>query len=297
MSQAPRATLTIRLDTDVNEPIPDGELSAIEASVHKSVERIARALHDRQGQGRSPAFLKELASLDAVDVSARTSVMVFEAPHDMEHFPIDFGEEDAGVQAIELFVEGVGALVDGKAFESTIGAPAERSVVAFVHAVETHERVSITASVGETDTALEFDPRAVPFATATRGRTQSPTTLSFVGRLYGVNLATHTFRFKDEFGRTRFLTIGDGLDEVALGRESLGEIVFVKAEARPVEEGGAAHFVASSIEAVDQDVASGYDHWDVGGDIKSDELHHLAEALTIPGLDIEVPTNHDSSGE
>ena len=100
--------------------------------MHKSVERIARALHDRKGQGRSPAFLKELSALEAVNVDARRSVVSFEAPHDTEQFPIDFGGDDAGVQAIELFVQAVGALIDGKDLEEMVGNPAKRSVWAFV---------------------------------------------------------------------------------------------------------------------------------------------------------------------
>jgi hypothetical protein len=275
------------MDVETDDAISEAELLAVQASVHKSVERIARALHDRQGQGRSPAFLKELSALEAVTVDARSSVLSFEAPHDTEQFPIDFGESDAGVQAIELFVQAVGVLLDGEDLAALIGDPAERSVRAFVGAVGTHDRVSIEASVGKTDTALTFDPHTVPRPRSHGWSSRSLTTLSFVGRLYGINLLTHSFRFKDELGRTRFLTVSGDLDEVALGRTLLGEIVYVGAETAAADRDISEHFVATTIEPADHSMVAEFQRWELGTAATGVESSQSTEELRIPGLDVD----------
>jgi len=262
---------------------PDGalseeELAAIQRSVMRGVERIARALNDRAGGGRSPAFLKDLSVLVPLGIDVERSLISFEAPHDTEQFPIDFGKGDAGVQATELFVHSIGALIDGKDLRDMVGDPASRSVHRFVRSVDAHDRVQVVATVGETETTIEFDPAEVP-----RGeRRRALTSLSFVGRLYGVNLGTGTFRFKDELGRSRLVTVGEDLDEVALARELLGQIAYVDAD---TGDGDSSQFIASAIRRVDPLTASRYDAWDSGTALTGAEGNGLIEKLQIPGLD------------
>jgi len=253
------------------------ELAAIQRSVMRGVERIARALNDRAGGGRSPAFLKDLSVLVPLGSDVDRSMVSFEAPHDMEQFPIDFGKGDAGVQATEMFVHSIGALLDGKDLTETVGDPASRSLHRFVRSVDAHHRVQVVASVGETETTIEFDPAEVP-----RGENRhSLTRLSFVGRLYGVNLATRTFRFKDELGRSRLVTVGEGLDEVALARELFGDIAHVDAN---TNDGDSSQFIARAIRRVDPATASRYDAWVSGTALTGSERDDHIEVLQIPGL-------------
>jgi hypothetical protein len=264
---------------------PDGvlseeELADIQRSVMRGVERIARALNDRAGGGRSPAFLKDLSVLEPLGIDVDRSLVSFEAPHDTEQFPIDFGKGDAGVQATELFVHSIGALLDGKDLSETIGDPASRSLHRFVRSVDAHPRVQVVASVGETETSIEFDPAEVP-----KGEPRhSLTSLSFVGRLYGANLGTRTFRFKDELGRSRLVTVGQDLDEVALARELLGDIAYVDAN---TANGDSSRFIASAIRRVDPRTASRYDAWDTGSTLTGHERKDIIEELQIPGLGLE----------
>lgn len=281
ISQAPRATLIIQMDIGADGALSEEELTAIQRSVMRGVERIARALNDRAGGGRSPAFLKELSVLVPLDIDVDRSIVPFEAPHDTEQFPIDFGKGDAGVQATELFVHSIGSLIDGRDVSETIGDPASRSLHRFVRSVGSYHRVQVVASVGETETAIEFDPAEAP-----RGeRRHALTSLSFVGRLYGANLGTRTFRFKDELGRSRLVTVGEDLDEVALARELLGDIAYVDASA---SDGDSSQFVASSIERVDPLTASRYEAWDTGSTLTGHETKDIVEELQIPGLGLEV---------
>ena len=280
ISQAPRATLTIQLENGADGALSADELAAIQRSVMRGVERIARALNDRAGRGRSPAFLKDLSVLVPLGIDVERSIVSFEAPHDTEQFPIDFGKGDAGVQAIELFVHSIGALLDGKDLSASIGDPGSRSLHRFVRSVDAHQRVTVVASVGETETMIEFDPAEMPKGSPRHALTS----LSFVGRLYGANLGTRTFRFKDELGRSRLVTVGEDLDEVALARELLGDIAYVDAEARG---GDSSRFVASAILAVDPLTASQYESWDAGSTLTGHETKDIFEELQIPGLGIE----------
>jgi hypothetical protein len=280
ISQAPRATLTIQMDIGADGTLSEEELAAIQRSVMRGVERIARALNDRAGGGRSPAFLKDLSVLVPLDLDVDRSMISFEAPHDTEQFPIDFGTGDAGVQATELFVHSIGALLDGKDLSETIGDPASRSLRRFVRSVDAHPMVQVVASVGETETAIEFDPAEVPKGE----RRHALTSLSFVGRLYGANLGTRTFRFKDELGRSRLVTVGQDLDEVALARELLGDIAYVDANAGDQDS---SQFVAAAIQRVDPLVASRYEAWDAGSTLTGHETKDIVEELQIPGLGIE----------
>jgi hypothetical protein len=280
ISQAPRATLTIQMDIGADGALSSEELTAVQRSVMRGVERIARALNDRAGGGRSPAFLKDLSVLVPLEIDVDRSMVTFEAPHDTEQFPIDFGKGDAGVQATELFVHSIGALLDGRDLSETIGDPASRSVRRFVRSVDAHDRVLVAASVGETETAIEFDPAEVP-----RGESRHAlTSLSFVGRLYAANLGTRTFRFKDELGRSRLVTVAPELDEVAIARDLLGDIAYVDAGATNEDS---SQFVASSIRRVDPLTASRYDEWDSGSTLTGDETKDIVEELQIPGLGLE----------
>ncbi|MCL1587273.1 MAG: hypothetical protein M3092_02560 [Actinomycetia bacterium] len=280
ISQAPRATLTIQLDIGEDGSLSEEELTAIQRSVMRGVERIARALNDRAGGGRSPAFLKDLSVLVPMAIDVDRSMISFEAPHDTEQFPIDFGKGDAGVQATELFVHSIGALLDGRDLSEAIGDPASRSVHRFMRSVDAHHAVQVVASVGETETAIEFDPAEAPKGE----RRRSATSLSFVGRLYGANLGTRTFRFKDELGRTRLVTVGEDLDEIALARELLGDIAYVDANASDEDS---SRFIASAIQRVDPLVASQYEAWDAGTALTGHETRDVVEELQIPGLGIE----------
>lgn len=280
ISQAPRATLTIQMGIGADGALPEEELAAIQRSVMRGVERIARALNDRAGGGRSPAFLKELSVLVPLEIDVDRSLASFEAPHDTEQFPIDFGKGDAGVQATELFVHSIGALLEGRDLSESIGHPASRSIYRFVRSVGAHHRVTVVATVGETETMIEFDPAEVP-----KGEQRHAlTSLSFVGRLYGANLGTRTFRFKDELGRSRLVTVGQDLDEVALARELLGDIAYVDAEA---SEEDSSRFIASSIVRVAPQTASQYEAWDAGSTLTGHETKDIVEELQIPGLGIE----------
>ena len=281
ISQAPRATLTIQMDIGTDGALSSEELTAIQRSVMRGVERIARALNDRAGGGRSPAFLKELSVLVPIGIDVDRSLVSFEAPHDTEQFPIDFGKGDAGVQATELFVHSIGALLDGKALGETIGDPASRSVRRFVRSVDVHRAVRVVATVGETETSIDFDPAEVPRGESRR----SQTSLSFVGRLYGANLGTRTFRFKDELGRSRLVTVAEDLDQVALARDLLGDIAYVDASA---SDGDSSRFVASGIQRVDPLTASRYEAWDTGSTLTGHETKDIVEELQIPGLGFEV---------
>ena len=268
------------MDIGAQDALTEEELTAIQASVLRGVERIARALNDRAGGGRSPSFLKDLSVLIPLGIDTDRSTLSFEAPHDTEQFPIDFGKGDAGVQATELFVHSIGALLEGNDLSDTIGDPASRSIHRFIRSVDTHHSVSVIASVGETETMIDFDPAAVP----TSEPRHSFTSLSFVGRLYAANLGTRTFRFKDELGRSRLVTVGDSLDHVALARDLLGDIAYVDASA---SDGNSSLFIASAIRRVDPLRASEYEAWDAGSALTGHEGRDIVEELQIPGIGLE----------
>ncbi len=265
------------MDAGTGGAVPEAELKTIQASVQQGVLRIARALNDRKGGGRSPAFLKELSALEPVAAGAERSTLVFEAPHDMEQFPIEFPRGDAGVQAVELFVASVGTFIEGGDPEPDIGGPATRSVVRFIKAVAGHDRVGVIAVVGETEIAIDFEPRSIP----RKPRHGPRTSLSFVGWMYGVNLATRRFRFRDELGRSRLLPVDTSLDAAAIARELIGEVVSVRAHR--ADDPDDHRFIAVAIEAAGRDAAERFREWQDGAR-PSEVDDSVTEEPTIPGM-------------
>jgi hypothetical protein len=268
--------------------IPLAELAAIAKSVQDTVDRIARSLNDRSGRGRPPKFLAKVSALEAVGIEPGSAVLEIEAPHDMEELAMDFGEADAGVQAIELFVESIDALSRGDTPPPNVGAPAARSLRDFFKALENHDQVRVESAIAGTTTSAIFEPPLM--LQPEEEQTDTPAiadTVEIIGRLYEVNLHTHTYRIRDDLGKTRFMTVGRDLDDRALARTLLGEVVRVTVVPEGIEGSEPDHFVAISIGRVDRPQTSDYYTWDLEKALESIEPLRSIEDLRIPGLDAD----------
>jgi hypothetical protein len=255
--------------------IPLAELAAIAKSVQETVDRIARPLHGRSGPGRPPAHLARLTTLEAVAIESEGTVLCIQAPRDMEGLPIDLDEPDAGVQAILLFVQSVDALSRVEDLPPEIERPASRSLRAFVRSVEGRDEVLVEVTAGDETVTAHADSEAT-------SDPSGPTRI--VGKLYEVNLHTHTYRIRDELGATRFLRVGGNLDDRQLARTLLGEIVQVVAV--PADGGeGPDQLVATSIQRVDPPKTGDYYTWDLATALEGIEPIESIEDLRIPGLD------------
>jgi hypothetical protein len=265
--------------------IPLVELAAIAKSVQETVDRIARWLHGRSGPGRPPAHLAKLATLEAVAIESEGTVLCIEAPREVEGLPIEILEADAGVQATQLFVHSVDVLSRGDEPTSEIGKPAARSLRAFVRSVENYDEVLIEATAGDETATARFVPRlAIDSAAGSEETPELAGPSEFVGKLYEVNLHTHTYRIRDELGTTRFVRVGGNLDDRHLARTLLGEIVHVVAE--PAEGGeGPDRLVATSIQRVEPPKTGDYYTWDLATALAGIEPIDSIEDLRIPGLD------------
>jgi len=287
VSRAPRAKLTIRMDAERDGAIPLAELANIARSLQQIIDQIARALNDRSGRGRPPDLLRKLSTLEAVGIVPGSAVLEIEAPHDMEKFEIDFGDADAGVQAIELFVHSVDALGRGVDLPTDIGDQATKSFRSFVKAVESHNRVWVESEIGDSVTEASFVPRLlitdveqlapVPDARETK---------EIVGMLYGVNLHTRTYRIEDGLLKTCRFKLADGLDDRAVGG-LLGETVRVRVV--PADAGGenSDQLTAIAIDRVESPETSDYYTWDLEKALEGKEPLRSIEDLAIPDLDID----------
>ncbi len=285
ISRAPRAELTISMDAEREGAIPLAEFADIARSVEQTIDRIVRALNDRSGRGRPPAFLKKLSALEAVRIEPGSAVLVIEAPNEMENFPIDFEEADAGVQAIELFVNSLDALGRGEDPPTEIGEPARESLRSFAKAVEGHDRVRIESKVGDTTTTASFAPRLllVPVEESILALDDEAST-EIVGVLYGVNLHTRTYRIEDQLAKTHLLRLAEDLDDRAMG-SLLGETVRVRVVPADTEGKGADQLFAVAIERVEPPRTSDYYTWDLEKALEGIEPLRSIEDLAIPGLD------------
>jgi hypothetical protein len=268
--------------------IPLAELAAIAKSVQDTVDRIARSLNDRSGRGRPPKFLAKVSALEAVGIEPGSAVLEIEAPHDMEELAMDFGEADAGVQAIEIFVESIDALSRGDTPPRDIGAPAEKSLRDFFKALENHDQVRVESAIAGTTTSAFFEPPLMLQLEEEPSDTPAiADTVEIIGRLYEVNLHRHTYRIRDDLGKTRIMTVGGDLDDRALARTLLGEVVRVTVVAEGIDGSEPDHFVAISIGRVDRPQTSDYYTWDLEKALESVEPLRSIEDLRIPGLDAD----------
>jgi hypothetical protein len=265
--------------------IPLAELAAMAKSVQDTVDQIARSLSARTGPGRPPAYLSKLSALEAVAIEAGSAVLAIEAPHDMEGLPIHFDEPDAGVQAIEMFVQSIDALSHGDPPPPEIGDPAAGSLRAFVRSVEGHDQVDVESRTDGRTATARLVPRLVVDSDTDRTEDADPDApVQIVGKLYEVNLHTHSYRIRDELGRTRSVTVGENLDDRTLARALLGEVVDVVAVPKEREGQGPDHFVAVSIERVQRETADYYT-WDLETALEGIEPIESIEDLRIPGID------------
>lgn len=284
ISQAPRATLTIRMDAERDGAIPLADLAAIAKTVQDTIDRTARSLNDRSGGGRPPAFLSKLSALEAVGITSGSAVLEIEAPHDMDELPMAFDGTDAGVQAIELFVQSAAAVSRGEAPLAEIGAPASRSFRAFIKAIGDHDRVTIEMKARDTDVSATLVPRIVLIEEEQPvDETDTVQSVDIVGRLYGVNLHTRTYRVEDGIGKAHLLEMSDDLDDRGL-RGLLGETVHVRAAHGGTDAKGADRLIATAISRVAAPNTSNYYTWNFEAALEGIEPLRSLEDLAIPGL-------------
>jgi len=283
-SEAPRASLTIRMDVERDGAIPLTELANIARTVQDAVNQIARSLNDRTGPGRPPEYLRKLSALEAVGIDRGSAVLEIEAPHDMEQFPIEFDEEDAGVQAVELFVASLDALARNDQPPREIGMPARKSIGRFLHAVEEHEQVEVACSVGSDQMATQFVPRLVGEVPSNQDVAPEPITSEIVGKLYAVDLENHVYKIRDELGRMQRIRVGEELDARKLARSLIGELVSVSGEMEGTESD---QITATAIKRVFSPEASEYYRWNLASALEGVEPLSSIDDLAIPDLSPE----------
>ena len=287
VSRVPRAKLTIRMDAERDGAIPLVELANIARSLQLTIDQITRALNDRTGQGRPPGFLKRLSALEAVGIEPGSAVLEIEAPHDMEQFAIDFEREDAGVQAMQLFVVSIDALSRGDDPPAEIGQPATKSIQAFARAVGGHDRVWLRTEVGAAETVASFDPRMLSVEIEESDPIRDvESSREFVGVLYGVNLHTRIYRVEDGLAKTHIFKLSDELDDPATA-SLLGKVVLVRAVATDLDDKDSDKLVAVGIERVDAPETSDYYTWDFEKALAGVEPIKSLSDLAIEGLDGE----------
>jgi len=209
-----------------------------------------------------------------------------EAPHDMDELPIEFGQRDAGVQAIEMFVQSADALSHNMEPPVQIGRPAARSLLAFARAVANHEEVQVESNVRGAITNATFVPRLALNATVVpEAEVESRTSVEIVGTLYEVNLDKHQYRVRDELGTVRYLSLGEEMDVQALARSLLGEVVRVTATPAERVGRGKKYFTAESFEQAAPPRSEEYYAWDLEAALARVEPLESIHDLAIPGLD------------
>jgi hypothetical protein len=146
------------MDAERDGAIPLTELASIARTFQEAIDAIAHAINDRAGQRYPPAVLEKLSALQAVRIDSEAAVLEIEASGDAGPFSIDPKDQDAGVQAIELFVRAIDAMSRGEDPAVESGSRAATSILAFARAMGSHGRVWIKSKIGETELSASFVP-------------------------------------------------------------------------------------------------------------------------------------------
>ncbi len=271
------------MDAERDGAIPLTELAKIAQHVQEAVDRIARGLSGKDGPGRPPEELRRLSKLEAVGIEAGSAVLQIEAPHDMEEFPLDFGQPDAGVQAVGVFVASLAALSEGEDPPESVSGSAQKAIHSFLRAVENHESVTVTSEANSATARAQFVPRQVKAPDHPEAAEEPGSTIQVVGRLYSVNLDKHSYRVRDEFGRSQHFTLDDDLDHRRIARALLGETV--KVTAKSVADRAGEPMQATAVSRVESPPSAEYRSWDALGAIEAAEAVVSIEDLAIPDLD------------
>jgi len=275
------------MDAERDGAIPLTELAKIAQHVQEAVDKIARGLSGKDGSGRPPDELRRLSKLEAVGIEAGSAVLQIEAPHDMEEFPLDFGQPDAGVQAVGVFVASLAALSEGEDPPESVSGSAQKAIRSFIRAIENHESVTVTSEAGNATERAHLVPRLVEARGYTEPTEGPESTVQIVGRLYSVNLDKHSYRVRDELGRSQHFTLDDDLDQRRIARALLGETVNVTAKWRA--DGAGEPMQATAVSRVETHSNAEYRSWDARAAIEASEALRSIEDLAIPGLnDAEV---------
>ncbi len=275
--------MTIRMDAERDGAIPLTELAKIAQHVQEAVDRIARGLSGKDGSGRPPDELRKLSKLEAVGIEAGSAVLQIEAPHDMEEFPLDFGQPDAGVQAVGVFVASLAALSEGEDPPESVSESAQKAIRSFLRAVDNHESVTVTSEANSATERAHLVPRLVKAPVHPEPTEEPESTVQIVGRLYSVNLDKHSYRVRDEFGRSQHFTLDDDLDQRQIARALLGETVNVTATWIADEAGEPMQ--ATAVSRVEPPSSAEYRSWDALAAIEAAEALRSIEDLAIPDLD------------
>jgi hypothetical protein len=284
-SHTPRASLSIHVDAPRDGAIPLAQLAEIARHTQDALDRIARALHDRGTARQSPNELTRLSALKAVTTHDGTATLKIEAPNGTEQFPINFAEAGSGVQAVQLFVEAIDAHSRGDEPPARIAGLAQRSLRDFIAAVKNHEHVRVEAKVGGDTTKASFVPNLIVDPAEKLPDTGlTGETVEIVGTLYGVNLEKHTYRIRDELGKTRYVSLREDLDGREMPRTLLGGTVRVTGVPVDRGDGAANHYEAISIELAASPGTSEYYTWNLADALQSVEPIESIADLRIPGL-------------
>ena len=271
------------MDAERDGAIPLTELANIARYVQESVDQIARSLSGWTGSGRPPEYLRQLSRLEAVAIATGSAVLQIEAPHDMEAFPLDLDQTDAGVQAVKVFVESLAALSDGRELPNSASGRAEKPIRSFLSALEDHGSVTVTSEADGTELATTFVPRLIDAHLTDEATPESGSIVEVVGRLYSVNLDKHSYRVRDELGRSQHFTLSDDLDQQRIARALLGETVRVTATTSRDEPRDPMQ--ASAVARIESPPSTGYRTWDAASAIADVDPIRSIDDLAIPNLD------------
>jgi len=271
------------MDAERDGAIPLAELAKIAQHVQDAVDRLARGLSGKDGPGRPPEELRRLSKLEAVGIEAGSAVLQIEAPHDMEEFPLDFAQPDAGVQAVGVFVASLAALSEGEDPPESVSGSAQRAIHSFLRAVEHHESVTVTSDADGVTARAHFVPRLVKTPGHLEPVEEPGSTVQVVGRLYSVNLDKHSYRVRDEFGRSQHFTLDDDLDQRQIARSLLGETVMVTAKSLADRAGEPMQ--ATAVSRVESPPSAEYRSWDALAAMEAAEPVESIDDLAIPDLD------------
>ena len=281
----PRAVVRIRLVGGKEGHIPLADLAALASGVQEAMLKIARFLDDRAGPGRTPDVLKATASLEAVGIEAGSAVLVVEAPGVAEQqLPFEGLDDDLGLEALFALEAVFEAVATGDPIPENVDPASEQTVRKMFDEMAVYDQVEWTRRVSDETRTVLIRPREVEQPMSGE-QAESEEESSLVGRLYQLNLDSHSYGIEDDLGRKIRCDFPDDRLHLAKIRELVGRRVAIEGVAVRGPSGRIDRFVASGIAPADSPAnAADFFGYDFAAALRSETPIFDVRELVIPDL-------------
>jgi hypothetical protein len=196
-----RARIELRLTGGADGAIPLEDLAEVAKHAQELVRKLARAIVDKSGPGRPPAFLDQMTNLVAVGIHQGSAVLEIEAPSSTTEFelPEEIGF-DAGIQAIEMVATAITSIGLQQPLPKEFTQSSRHELRELLTATSSYDRIYWTVSHHDRKFTASIDPSASTVLSLHDPARHLQESGTVEGELYALNAKTGTYTVEDLSG-------------------------------------------------------------------------------------------------